>query len=80
MIANHHPQRLKLRCLAGEDGFARGCANSIRLQTSLIEERRKIRGRQQAVVGHRLIHDAVASLMWKRARQRPMVLPVIVEV
>ena len=29
---------------------------------------------------HRLLHDAVASLMWKRARQRPLVLPVIVEV
>jgi ribonuclease J len=29
---------------------------------------------------HRLIHDAVASLMWKRVRQRPLVLPVIVEV
>ncbi len=29
---------------------------------------------------HRLIHDAVASLMWKRAKQRPLVLPVIVEV
>ena len=29
---------------------------------------------------HRLIHDAVASLVWKRARQRPLVLPVIVEV
>jgi ribonuclease J len=28
----------------------------------------------------RLIHDAVASLMWKRAKQRPLVLPVIVEV
>ncbi len=29
---------------------------------------------------HRLIHDSVASLMWKRAKQRPLVLPVIVEV
>ena len=29
---------------------------------------------------HRLLHDAVASLMWKRARKRPLVLPVIVEV
>lgn len=29
---------------------------------------------------NRLLHDAVASLMWKRARQRPLVLPVIVEV
>jgi ribonuclease J len=29
---------------------------------------------------HRLLHDAVASLLWKRARQRPLVLPVIVEV
>ncbi len=29
---------------------------------------------------HRLLHDAVASIMWKRARQRPLVLPVIVEV
>ena len=29
---------------------------------------------------HRLLHDAVASLMWKRVRQRPLVLPVIVEV
>lgn len=29
---------------------------------------------------HRLLHDAVASLVWKRARQRPLVLPVIVEV
>ena len=29
---------------------------------------------------HRLLHDAVASLVWKRVRQRPLVLPVIVEV
>ena len=29
---------------------------------------------------HRLLHDSVASLLWKRARQRPLVLPVIVEV
>jgi len=29
---------------------------------------------------HRILHDAVASLLWKRARQRPLVLPVIVEV
>jgi len=29
---------------------------------------------------HRLLHDAVASLVWKRARQRPLVLPVVVEV
>ncbi len=29
---------------------------------------------------HRMLHDAVASLVWKRARQRPLILPVIVEV
>jgi ribonuclease J len=29
---------------------------------------------------HRLLHDSVASLLWKRIRQRPLVLPVIVEV
>ena len=29
---------------------------------------------------HRLLHDAVASLMWKRVKQRPLILPVIVEV
>ena len=29
---------------------------------------------------NRLLHDAVASLVWKRARQRPLVLPVVVEV
>ena len=28
----------------------------------------------------RLLHDTVASLIWKRIRQRPLVLPVIVEV
>ena len=29
---------------------------------------------------HRILHDSVASLLWKRVRQRPLVLPVIVEV
>ncbi len=29
---------------------------------------------------HRMLHDAVASVVWKRARQRPLILPVIVEV
>jgi len=29
---------------------------------------------------HRTLHDAVASIIWKRARQRPLILPVIVEV
>lgn len=29
---------------------------------------------------NRLLHDAVASLVWKRVRQRPLVLPVVTEV
>lgn len=29
---------------------------------------------------HRLLHDAVASVVWKRVRKRPLVLPVVVEV
>ncbi len=29
---------------------------------------------------HRLLHDAVASIIWKRVKQRPLILPVIVEV
>ena len=40
--------------------------------------RRRRHARAQAAAGH--LHDELAELVWNRARKRPLVLPVVVDV
>jgi ribonuclease J len=60
-------------------GFATGNDELIAATKAEVEKTLNVSVTEIDMV-HRLLHDAVASLMWKRARQRPLVLPVIVEV
>jgi len=60
-------------------GFAAGTEELIQATRAEVERTLAVSVTEIDML-HRLLHDAVASLLWKRARQRPLVLPVIVEV